>query len=303
MNENSQPLESTPPSLESPVSEPLTMPFAAPPVAPRRRRLPRGTGTVVTATLAAVLASASTLAVAGLAAPSTAGTAGTGGPTAITVSATTVSDLTDVIATARESVVTITVQSTVAMGRFNQSMSTTGIGSGVIVSSDGYILTAQHVVEGASSVGVTLSDGSTYDATVVDVSSTDDVALVKIAATGLTAAPIASASSPEVGQVAIAIGNPLGEYADSVTLGIVSGLGRTIQAEDATTRTAVTRTNLIQTDAALNEGNSGGPLLNTKGEVIGINTATAASAEGLGFATPVAAASSLLATVGLSASA
>ena len=198
---------------------------------------------------------------------------------------------------------TITVESTVASGRFNRSVSATGVGSGVIVSSDGYILTAQHVVEGASSVSVTLADGRTFDATVVDVSSTDDVALVKIDATGLTAAPIAASSSVEVGQLAIAIGNPLGEYADSVTLGIVSGLGRTIQAADATTGAAVTRTNLIQTDAALNEGNSGGPLLDAKGEVIGINTAMAASAEGLGFATPISAAASLLAKAGLSVSA
>jgi serine protease Do len=276
-------------------------PAPAPATRPRRR-LPRGAGTIVTATFAAVLASASTLTLAGLAAQPVATTA-PGAVAAVTVAATTSSDLTSVITTARRSVVTITVQSTVAMGRMGQAMSTTGVGSGVIVTADGYILTAQHVVEGATAVTVTLSDGTTYDGTVVDVSSTDDVALVRIDATGLTAAPIADPAAVEVGQLAIAIGNPLGEYADSVTLGIVSGLDRTISVADTSTRTEVTRSNLIQTDAALNEGNSGGPLLNTKGEVIGINTATASSAQGLGFATSVGAAASLLAEAGLEPSA
>jgi S1-C subfamily serine protease len=166
------------------------------------------------------------------------------------------------------------------------------------VTSDGYILTAQHVVEGASSVSVTTSDGKSYDATVVGSSSTDDVALLKIAATGLTAAPIASGSA-QVGQVVLAIGDPLGEYAGSVTLGIVSGTDRTIQVADSSTGAQLTRSGLIQTDAALNEGNSGGPLLNTRGQVVGIATATASSAQGLGFVTPVGTAASLLAKAGV----
>lgn len=265
-----------------------------------RRRLPRGTTTLVTAMLAAALASGSTAALLGTAAPASSAAPATG-TNATTVSSTAPASLTTVIATARKSVVTVNVQSTVAMGRFGGQVAASGSGSGVIVSADGYILTAQHVVEGATSVSVTTVDGKTYDATVIGTSSTDDVALIKIDATGLVAAPIATASSVQVGQLVVALGNPLGQYADSATLGIVSGTGRTIQVADPTTGAALTRTGLIQTDAALNEGNSGGPLLDSQGRVIGIATATASSAEGLGFATPVSAAASLLAQAGIGA--
>ena len=277
----------------------------------RRRRLPRGTGTIATAALAAVLASASTLTIAGLTTPAATttqaaativATTGSTSTTSTTVASSTSSDLTSVIATASESVVTVNVDTTVTMGRFGGQMATTGLGSGVIVSSDGYILTAQHVVEGASSVTVTTPDNKTYTATVVGSSSTDDIALLKIEASGITAAPIASATA-QTGQVVLAIGDPLGEYPGSVTLGIVSGTGRTIQVGDTTTGATVTRTNLIQTDAALNEGNSGGPLLNTRGAVIAIATATSTTAQGLAFATPVSAAASLLAKVGITVAA
>ena len=294
---------------------PPALPAAGAPAAPSpaRRRLPRGAGTLVTAALAAVLASATTLTVAGYVAPvgsapaATASSASAGGVTASTLAATTTSDLTSVVAAAKQSVVTIQVQTTVSLGGFRafggyNSVQTSGVGSGVIVSSDGYILTAQHVVEGASSVTVTTSSGKTYDATVVGTSPTADVALIKINATGLRAAPI-SGSGVAAGEVVLAIGDPLGQYVDSVTLGIVSGTDRTIQVADPTTGAAVTRSNLIQTDAALNEGNSGGPLITTSGQVVGIATATSTSAQGLGFATPVSAAASLLAKVGISASA
>ncbi len=280
-------------------------PAPAPRPAPARHRLPRGAGTIVTAVLAAVLASSATFAVAGLS--GSGGVNGvlataTGSPgTATPVSVTTSSDLTSVVAEAEKSVVTVDTQSTVSFGRFG-GVQASGVGSGVIVSSNGYIVTAEHVVEGASSVTVTTASGKTYDATVVGTSSTADVALIKINASGLTAAPIASAGA-EVGQVVLAIGDPLGQYAGSVTLGIVSGTDRTIQVADQTTGAQITRTNLIQTDAALNEGNSGGPLITTSGEVVGIATATAASAQGLGFATPIGAAASLLAKVGVTASA
>ncbi len=273
--------------------------------APARRRRPRATGTIVTAVLAAVVASTTTLAVAGLS--GTGGvngalTGGAGSPgTATAVTVATSSDLTSIVATAEKSVVTVDTQSTINFGRFG-GVQASGVGSGVIVSSNGYIVTAEHVVEGASSVTVTTAAGKTYDATVVGTSPTADVALIKINATGLTAAPIAS-SAVEVGQVVLAIGDPLGQYAGSVTLGIVSGTDRTIQVADQATGAQITRTHLIQTDAALNEGNSGGPILTTNGEVVGIATATATSAQGLGFATPISAAASLLAKVGLRATA
>ena len=272
-----------------------------------RRRLPRGTGTVVTAARAAVLASASTLTIAGFTTPTATivpsaavvATTGSAPTTSSTVATSTSSDLTSVIATASKSVVTVNVDTTVTMGRFGGQMATTGLGSGVIVSSDGYILTAQHVIEGASKVTVTTTDGKTSTATVVGSSTTDDIALLKVEASGLAAAPIAT-STAQAGQVVLAIGDPLGEYPGSVTLGIVSGTGRTIQVGDTTTGATVTRTNLIQTDAALNEGNSGGPILNTRGEVIAIATATSTTAQGLAFATPVSTAASLLAKVGIS---
>jgi serine protease Do len=283
---------STPPRPEPLTSHPPTHQRPSP-------RLPRGTGTLATAVLAAVVASASTLTVAGLTAhpASTVTTSGT--PAGAVSVAATSTTLTDVVATARRSVVTVNVQASVAAGRFGGQIQASGTGSGVIVTSDGYILTAQHVVEGATAVSVTLADGKTYDARVIGISSTDDVALIKIDATGLTAAPIAPSGSLAVGEVVLAIGDPLGQYAGSVTLGIVSGTDRTIQVGDPSTRTEVTRTRLIQTDAALNEGNSGGPLLDTQGRIVGIVTATASSAEGLGFATPVSAASSLLSRAGV----
>jgi serine protease Do len=301
------------PGLDATLSpSPLPLPPAA---GPRRaRRLPRLAGTFTTAALAAAIATASTLAATGMLTPS-AGSATAaqgaaapdaaatqGAAAAVTVAASTGSDLTDVLATAREAVVTVNVQGESAFGRFGQAMATSGSGSGVIISTDGYILTAQHVVEGATSVSVTLADGTAYDATIVDVSSTADVALLKADATGLTAAPVADSDKVEVGQLVIAIGNALGEYADSVTLGIVSGLDRSIQVADQTTRMAVTRDGLIQTDAALNEGNSGGPIIDTAGHVVAIATAVSTTAQGLGFATPVNAAAALLDAAGVTTS-
>jgi S1-C subfamily serine protease len=190
------------------------------------------------------------------------------------------------------------------VGRFGgSSASGTAIGSGVIVSSNGYILTNAHVVNGATSLSVKTTAGTTYDATVVKVSSDHDLALIKVDATGLPAASIGSSASIKVGQTAVAIGSPLGQYTDTVTEGIVSGLNRDIQVADPSSRTVVNLTGLIQTDAAINEGNSGGPLLNAAGQVVGINTAMASSAEGLGFATPIDAAASLLQIAGVSSAA
>jgi serine protease Do len=178
-------------------------------------------------------------------------------------------------------------------------MSVSGSGSGVIVSTDGYILTAQHVIEGATSLSVTLADGSTHNATLTATSSTADVALIKIDATGLTAAPIGSDSSLQEGDLIVALGNPLGQYAGSATLGIVSGLNRSIEVVDSTTRQTISRSGLIQTDAALDEGSSGGPLIDAQGRVVGIATATSSSAQDLGFATPISDAAALLTQAGV----
>jgi serine protease Do len=202
-------------------------------------------------------------------------------------------DLTQVVAAVRDSVVTITSEGFSTRG-FSQIPST-GVGSGIVLTSDGYILTNRHVTEGSQSLTVELADGRQFDATIVKESSDQDLALIKIDATGLTPAVIGDSNALEVGQTAIAIGSPLGTFTETVTRGIISGTGRTITVADDSTGRPVTMTGLLQTDAAINPGNSGGPLLDASGAVIGINTAVSAEAEGLGFAIPISAAASLIA--------
>ncbi len=156
-------------------------------------------------------------------------------------------------------------------------------GSGVIYSEDGYIITNNHVVEGADKVRVQLYDGTEYDATVVGTDSQSDLAVIKIDATGLTAADFGNSDDIVVGETAIAIGNPGGaDFVNSVTQGIISGLNRNVEVSSGQYMT------LVQTDAAINPGNSGGALCNGKGEVIGINTIKISSSnfEGMGFAIP-----------------
>ncbi|HEX7172289.1 MAG TPA: trypsin-like peptidase domain-containing protein [Candidatus Limnocylindria bacterium] len=162
----------------------------------------------------------------------------------------------------------------------------TGTGSGVIYEPDGWILTNRHVVEDAESMIVELTDGRTFEATLYGIDTLTDLAIIRVDATDLPVAPIGSSRELEPGQLAIAIGNPLG-YKHTVTTGIVSGLGRQITASSGTQESADTLRNLIQTDAAINPGNSGGPLVNSAGQVIGINTAVSTEAQGLGFAIPV----------------
>ena len=161
-----------------------------------------------------------------------------------------------------------------------------GTGSGVIYDSDGWILTNRHVVEDAESMIVELNDGRAFEATLYGIDTLTDLAIIKVDATDLPVAPIGSSRQLEPGQLAIAIGNPLG-YKHTVTTGIVSGLGRQITASSGTQESADTLRNLIQTDAAINPGNSGGPLVNSAGQVIGINTAVSTEAQGLGFAIPI----------------
>ncbi|MBN1623812.1 MAG: trypsin-like peptidase domain-containing protein [Clostridia bacterium] len=167
---------------------------------------------------------------------------------------------------------------------FRGSYDIEGIGTGVIVSSDGLILTNQHVVTSSpKSVTVTLIDGSEHPATVMYTDEIMDLAIIKIDATGLIPAELGDSGQLTVGETAVAIGNPLGyEYDRSVTAGIISALDRSLQLSSSQIAE-----NLIQTDAAINSGNSGGPLLNDKGQVIGINTYKDMDGEGLGFAIPV----------------
>lgn len=157
-----------------------------------------------------------------------------------------------------------------------------GTGSGLILSPDGRIITNAHVVADTDLVKVTLKDGRTFEGRVVGTDSLTDVAVVKINAKSLPYAKLGSTKSLIPGQWAIAIGNPLG-LDNTVTIGIISATGRSSSQVGIPDK----RVNFIQTDAAINPGNSGGPLLDAKGEVIGINTAIRAGAQGLGFAIPV----------------
>jgi serine protease Do len=205
-----------------------------------------------------------------------------------------VRDLTAVVADAEKSVVTITADGMSTQGFSPFGQPTAGVGSGIILSSDGYILTNRHVVEGSTSLSVELQSGEVDPATLVEQSDTNDLALVKIQATGLTPARIGDSSKLVVGQTAIAIGSPLGTYTETVTRGIVSGLDRQVTLRDDATGRPTTLNGLIQTDAAINPGNSGGPLLDASGAVIGVNTAVATAAQGLGFAIPIKDAGSLI---------
>ncbi|MEO0836691.1 MAG: HhoA/HhoB/HtrA family serine endopeptidase [Cyanobacteria bacterium J06642_3] len=165
---------------------------------------------------------------------------------------------------------------------FPQSRIQRGLGSGFVVSEDGLIITNAHVIEGSEEVEVTLKDGRTFKGEVMGTDSMTDIGVIKIDAVDLPAAQIADSDSLQPGESAIAIGNPLG-LDNTVTTGIVSGTGRS----SAQVGVGDKRVNFIQTDAAINPGNSGGPLLNARGEVIGVNTAIIQGAQGLGFAIPI----------------
>ncbi len=199
----------------------------------------------------------------------------------------------DVVKAVSPSVVTINVTTGTPLsqgpnqGNGPQGFVQQGTGSGVIIDPSGLILTNHHVVQDASTVSVVLSDGRTFDGTVAGIDTYTDLAFVKIDATGLPAAQLGDSSALQLGQLAIAMGDPLGQFPGSVTSGIVSGLDRTVVVADQTGQNANRLSHLIQTDAAINPGNSGGPLLDGDGKVIGIDTAEAGSAQGIGFAIPI----------------
>lgn len=192
------------------------------------------------------------------------------------------------------SVVSITTE-TRTMGWFGQSSTSTAAGTGMIVSADGYVLTNKHVVEGANKVNVILDDGTEYEnVKVVGMDPINDVAFIKINdVSGLPAVTLGDSKTMNVGQQVIAIGNALGQFQNTVTEGIVSGLNRSITASDSSGYAYERLTDLIQTDAAINSGNSGGPLVNAAGQVIGLNVATS-SANDIGFAIPISSVKGML---------
>jgi len=186
-----------------------------------------------------------------------------------------------IISKAQDSVVSITTES-VSTDSWAQNYVTEGAGSGVIIQSNGYIVTCNHVISGASKVTVTLNNKKSYTAKVVGTDSKNDVAVLKINATGLTAATYGDSSELQVGDSVVAIGNPLGELSNTATTGIISALNRNLTIEGQSM-------NLLQTDASINPGNSGGALFNSSGNLIGIVVAksTGSDVEGLGFAIPI----------------
>ena len=185
------------------------------------------------------------------------------------------------------SVVVITTEQVVysQWSWYGQNQVESGAGSGVIISSDGYILTCAHVVDGASTITVTIDDKD-YTATLVGEDTTSDIAVIKIDADGLTPATVGNSDSLKVGQSVMAVGNPLGELGGTVTGGMISALNRSVTIQGSS---SVNTMSLIQMDASVSPGNSGGGLFNMNGELVGIVNAKSSSsdAEGLGFAIPI----------------
>ena len=187
-----------------------------------------------------------------------------------------------------KSVVSI-ITNTSTTGSFFTGQVSQAAGTGFILSSDGYIATNKHVVANTTKIGVILDDGSTYeDVELIGTDPINDFAIIKIKdVKDLTPIKIGDSKTTNIGQQVVAIGNALGTYQNSVTSGIISGKGRSLTASDSSRTTYETLSDMIQTDAAINGGNSGGPLVNAAGEVIGINTAYASQGNNVGFAIPI----------------
>ena len=229
--------------------------------------------------------------------------------TATTTSASSAKDASSIASKMSQSVVAITTEEMTTSNFWYGSQVSSGAGSGVIMSSDGYIITNAHVVSGASKIKVTTSNNKTYTAKLVGSYTKGDIAVLKIEATGLKAATFADSSKIKQGQVTYAVGNPEGTFANSITSGIVSAVSRKItislsdddssssdsddnswfsQYTSGRSQSSTTTLNVIQTDAAVSPGNSGGGLFNANGDLIGIVNAKSSDSdsEGLGFAIP-----------------
>ena len=219
------------------------------------------------------------------AAPSSTSSSDSGSASAVnTASGMTTAQVSEMVS---PSVVVITTEQVVysQWSWYGQNQVESGAGSGVIISSDGYILTCAHVVDGASTITVTIGDKD-YTATLVGEDTTSDIAVIKIDADGLTPATVGNSDSLKVGQSVMAVGNPLGELGGTVTGGMISALNRSVTIQGSS---SVNTMSLIQMDASVSPGNSGGGLFNMNGELVGIVNAKSSSsdAEGLGFAIPI----------------
>jgi len=254
--------------------------------------------TIASAATVGVLAGTTGLGASTPGAPS-AGAAGRADPSGSTTTPVTITASDAVVAVAQSAspaVVTITTESVGDPQSFGPgSFPSTGIGSGFIFDSNGLILTNHHVIEGGQTLTVTFQDGSEAPATLVSDDPTHDLAVVKVAKTGLPTIEIGDSNALKVGQLVVAIGSPLGTFTETVTSGILSATNRTIEVGSETSRRTTSMTGLLQTDAAINEGNSGGPLLDATGQVVGVNVAVAASAQGIGFAIPIDVAATIMA--------
>ncbi len=166
-------------------------------------------------------------------------------------------------------------------GKAGDELKSEGAGSGIIIAPDGFILTNHHVIENTSEVEVLLVDGRSFKAQIIGIDPPTDIAVVRVSANDLPSAELGDSDALRAGQLAIAIGNPLG-FQNTVSAGVVSALGRALRS-----RSGRLIENVIQTDVALNPGNSGGPLVNSRGRVIGINTAMIFSAQGISFSIPI----------------
>ena len=222
-------------------------------------------------------------------APSSTADSASGSDSSITAASSSGSSLTteQVADLVSPSVVVITTEQVVysQWSWYGQNQVESGAGSGVIISSDGYILTCAHVVDGASTITVTIGDKD-YTATLVGEDTTSDIAVIKIDADGLTPATVGNSDSLKGGQSVMAVGNPLGELGGTVTGGMISALNRSVTIQGSS---SVNTMSLIQMDASVSPGNSGGGLFNMNGELVGIVNAKSSSsdAEGLGFAIPI----------------
>ena len=222
-------------------------------------------------------------------APSSTADSASGSDSSITAASSSGSSLTteQVADLVSPSVVVITTEQVVysQWSWYGQNQVESGAGSGVIISSDGYILTCAHVVDGASNITVTINDKD-YTATLVGEDTTSDIAVIKIDANGLTPATVGDSDSLKVGQNVMAVGNPLGELGGTVTGGMISALNRSVTIQGSS---SVNTMSLIQMDASVSPGNSGGGQFKMNGELVGIVNAKSSSsdAEGLGFAIPI----------------